>query len=313
MVKYKHMSFLIFALTYPFIWVLSRLPMRILYIKSDIFFFLIYYVFRYRKQVVYDNISLVFPEKSSEEKKRISKLFFKHFTDLFMESVKAFSISEKEILKRYKYKNPELINDFVKQGKSIALVGAHQANWEWSISLPLIAAGNIYGAYTKLGNKYFEKAVRDSREKFGIIGYKTSDTVKGMQKNYTEKIQGLYILLSDQSPQLHKTHYWTEFFGVKVPIHTGAEMLAKKFDLVVVNYVTRKVKRGHYETEFQMLTESPRAYVDGYEITDKYLALTEENVKKQPELYLWSHKRFKHRDKFEEWQKMRVAKPKTKK
>ncbi|TXD49003.1 MULTISPECIES: lysophospholipid acyltransferase family protein [unclassified Polaribacter] len=307
------MSFLIFALTYPFIWVLSRLPMRILYIKSDIFFFLIYYVFRYRKQVVYDNISLVFPEKSSEEKKRISKLFFKHFTDLFMESVKAFSISEKEILKRYKYKNPELINDFVKQGKSIALVGAHQANWEWSISLPLIAAGNIYGAYTKLGNKYFEKAVRDSREKFGIIGYKTSDTVKGMQKNYTEKIQGLYILLSDQSPQLHKTHYWTEFFGVKVPIHTGAEMLAKKFDLVVVNYVTRKVKRGHYETEFQMLTESPRAYVDGYEITDKYLALTEENVKKQPELYLWSHKRFKHRDKFEEWQKMRVAKPKTKK
>lgn len=304
------MSFLIFALTYPFIWVFSRLPMRILYIQSDVLFFLIYYVFRYRKQVVYDNISLVFPEKSSQEKKQISKLFFKHFTDLFMESVKAFSISEKEILKRYKYKNPELINDLVKQGKSIALVGAHQANWEWSVSLPKVLDGNIYGAYTKLGNKYFEKVVRDSREKFGIIGFKTSETVKGMQKNFSKKIQGSYILLSDQSPQLPKTFYWKEFFGIKVPIHTGAEMLAKKFDLVVVNYVTKKIKRGYYETDFQMLAEYPKEYKD-YEITDKYLALTEENVKKQPELYLWSHKRFKHKDKFDEWQKMKVAKPKT--
>jgi KDO2-lipid IV(A) lauroyltransferase len=309
--KNKPMPFLIFALTYPLIWVFSRLPMRILYIKSDVFFFLIFYVLRYRKKIVYDNISLAFPEKSSEEKKKILRLFFKHFTDLFMESVKAFSISEKEILKRYKYKNPELINDLVKQGKSIALVGAHQANWEWSISLPLALEGSIYGAYTKLGNKYFEKAVRDSREKFGVLGYKTSETVKGMQKNFSEKIQGLYILLSDQSPQLHKTHYWTEFFGVKVPIHTGAEMLAKKFDLVVVNYVTTKVKRGFYETEFQLVVENPRDYKE-YEITDKYLALTEENVKKQPELYLWTHKRFKHRNKFEEWQKMKVAKPKTK-
>lgn len=286
--------------------------MRILYIISDVFFFLIYYVFKYRKKIVYDNISLAFPKKSSEEKEQISKLFFKHFTDLFMESVKAFSISEKEILKRYTYKNPELINNLVKQGKSIALVGAHQANWEWSISLPKVLEGNLYGAYTKLGNKYFEKAVRNSREKFGIIGYKTSETVKGMQKNFSKKIQGLYILLSDQSPQLTKTFYWNEFFGVKVPIHTGAEMLAKKFDLVVVNYVTKKVKRGYYETEFQMLAENPKEY-NNYEITDKYLTLTEENIKKQPELYLWSHKRFKHRDKFEEWQKMKVAKPKTKK
>ncbi|MBT4412627.1 MAG: lipid A biosynthesis acyltransferase, partial [Polaribacter sp.] len=152
------MQFLVFALTYPFIWLFSRLPMRILYIKSDIFFFLIYYVFRYRKNVVLENLRLAFPEKSEAERKKISRNFFKHFTDLFMESVKAFSISEKEILKRYTYKNPELVNDFTKQGKSIALVAAHQANWEWSISLPLVLEGKVNGAYTKLGNTYFEKA-----------------------------------------------------------------------------------------------------------------------------------------------------------
>jgi KDO2-lipid IV(A) lauroyltransferase len=306
------MQFLVFALTYPFIWLFSRLPMRILYIKSDIFFFLIYYVFRYRKNVVLENLRLAFPEKSEAERKKISKNFFKHFTDLFMESVKAFSISEKEILKRYTYKNPELVNDFTKQGKSIALVAAHQANWEWSISLPLVLEGKVNGAYTKLGNTYFEKAVRSSREKFGVSGYKTSETVKGMQRNFAEKTQGLYILLSDQSPQVHKTFYWSTFFGVKVPIHTGAEMLAKKFDLVVINYVTRKVKRGYYETEFQLITETPKEF-DNYQITDKYLRLTERNVIQQPELYLWSHKRFKHRNSFDEWQKMRASKQKTKK
>jgi len=306
------MQFLVFALTYPFIWLFSRLPMRILYIKSDVFFFLIYYVFRYRKTVVLENLKLAFPEKSEAERIQIAKGFFKHFTDLFMESVKAFSISEKEILKRYTYKNPELVNNLTKQGRSIALVAAHQANWEWSISLPLVLDGTVNGAYTKLGNTYFEKVVRTSREKFGVLGYKTSETVKGMQKNFIEKTQGIYILLSDQSPQIHKTFYWSTFFGVKVPMHTGAEMLAKKFDLVVINYVTRKVKRGYYETEFQLITETPKEF-DNYQITDKYTRLTESNIKQQPELYLWSHKRFKHRNNFEEWEQMKVSKQKTKK
>ena len=290
------MQFLIFAISYPIIWLLSRLPMRVLYLFSDFFYFLIYTVFSYRKKVVLENLRLAFPEKSDEERKIISRKFFSHFTDLFIESIKAFSISEKQILKRYTYKNPELINDLAKQGKSIALVGAHQANWEWSFGMRLVVDITTYGAYTKLGNKYFEKVVKTSREKFGFKGYKTVDTVKGMQENFKNKVQALYLLLSDQSPQPHKTFYWSEFFGVKVPIHTGAEMLAKKFDLVVVNYISRKVKRGYYEAEFQLITKTPKDFED-YQITDKYIALTEENIKQQPELYLWSHKRFKHRDK----------------
>jgi KDO2-lipid IV(A) lauroyltransferase len=302
------MQFLAFAITYPFIYLLSRLPMRVLYALSDFFFFLMYNVIGYRKKVVLENLKLAFPKKSEEERKKIAKDFFKHLTDLIMESVKAFSISEKEISKRYTYKNPELVNNFTKQGRSIALVAAHQANWEWSISLPLVLDGNVSGAYTKLGNPYFEKVVRSSREKYGIIGYKTSETVKGMQKNFAEKTQGLYILLSDQSPQLHKTFYWNEFFGVQVPMHTGAEMLAKRFDLVVINYITRKVKRGYYETEFQLITDTPKEFED-YQITDKYTRLTENNIKQQPALYLWSHKRFKHRNSFEEWQKVKAFKP----
>ena len=290
------MNFIVFAIAYPIIWVLSRLPMRVLYIKSDFLYVLMYYVIGYRKKVVLENLKLSFPEKSDQELKKISKKFFKHLIDLIMESVKAFTISKKEISKRYTYKNAEMVNKYIKQGRNIALVGAHQANWEWSISLPLVLNVDIYGAYTKLNNKYFEKWVRNSREKFGIIGYKTSETVRGMQKNFNTKKKGAYILLSDQSPQPHKTYYWRDFFGIKVPIHTGAEMLSKKFDLVVINYVTRKVKRGYYETDFQLITDSPKEFKD-YEITDKYTELTEKNIRLQPAFYLWSHKRFKHRDK----------------
>ena len=275
---------------------MSRLPMRILYIKSDFLYLLMYYVIGYRKKVVLENLKLSFHEKSDKELKKISKKFFKHLTDLIMESIKSFTISKKQISKRYTYKNTEMVNKYVQQGKNIALVGAHQANWEWSISLPLVLNIDLYGAYTKLNNKYFEKWVRNSREKFGVIGYKTSDTVRGMQKNFNNKKQGAYILLSDQSPQPHKTYYWRDFFGIKVPIHTGAEMLSKKFDLVVINYVTRKVKRGYYETDFQLITDSTKEFKD-YQITDKYTELTEKNIRLQPEFYLWSHKRFKHRDK----------------
>lgn len=290
------MNFIVFAIAYPLIWVFSRLPMRILYLKSNIIYLFMFYITGYRKKVVLENLKLSFPKKTEAELRIISKKFFKHFIDLIMESVKAFSISKKQLSKRYTYKNPELVNAFVKEGRNIALVGAHQANWEWSIGISMVLDIDVYGAYTKLNNKYFEKWVRKSREKFGVIGYKTSDTVRGIQKNMNDNKQGAYILLSDQSPQPHKTYYWREFFNIKVPVHTGAEMLSKKFDLVVINYVTRKIKRGYYETEFQLITDTPKEF-DDYQLTDKYTKLTEENIKVQPEFYLWSHRRFKHRDK----------------
>lgn len=290
------MQFLIFTLTYPIIWLLSKLPMRILYFFSDVFFMLIYYVFKYRKKVVYNNISLAFPEKSDLEIKSISKKFFKHFCDIFFESIKSFSISKEEIMKRYTYKNPEIINNIAKKGQSITLLGAHQANWEWLNNLPIVANIDCFASYTNLENVYFDKIIKNSREKFGFNTYKKLDTIKGMISNLTNNKKGLYLLLSDQSPQITNKLYWTEFLGIKVPIHTGAEILSKRFNLAVVNYTTNKIKRGYYETEFTLITETPNNF-DKYQITDNYLKITELAIRNNPEHYLWSHKRFKHKDK----------------
>ena len=272
---------------------------------------LLHYAIGYRKEVIFRNISYAFPEKSTEEKQQIVKKFYRHFTDIMVESIKSFSISEKQILKRYHYKNPELVNKYTKEGKSIALVSAHLANWEWSFSLPLVLDTKVFGAYNKLKNEALEKNLKENREKFGVTGATTSNFMKLISHNFKNNIQGAYILLSDQSPRIDKTYYWKEFFGVKVPVHTGAEMLAKKNNLVVINYCAKKIKRGYYEIEFELIAENPNEYKD-YKITDIFLSLTEKNIKAQPELYLWSHKRFKYKDSFEEWEKFQESREKTK-
>lgn len=306
------MNFIIFCLTYPLIWLFSRLPMFVLYLISDFFYGLLYYVFGYRKAVILKNISFAFPEKSTKEKEAIAKKFYRHFTDIMVESIKSFSISEKQILKRYKYSNPEVVNKYAKEGKSIALVSAHLSNWEWSFGLPLVINSKVFGAYNKLRNETFEKTLKENREKFGVKGATTSDFIKMIKSNFENGIQGAYILLSDQSPMVEKTFHWSEFFGVKVPVHTGAEMLAKNHDLVVINYRATKIKRGYYKTDFEVIAENPKDFKD-YEITEKFLRITERNVREQPECYLWSHNRFKHKNRFEEWQKIQEAKQQTKK
>ncbi|WP_369791951.1 lysophospholipid acyltransferase family protein [Tenacibaculum sp. 47A_GOM-205m] len=304
--NFSKMNFLTFIITYPFIWFLSRLPMRILYIFSDFFFLILYYIIGYRKKVATKNLKTAFPNKKETEINRISKKFFKHFVDILFESVKSFAISKNELQKRYKYVNPELINEYARQGRSIALVGSHQANWEWAVGMPLSVDINCFGAYKKIKNPYFDKLIKGSRTKFGFEAVPTSLFNRSLYEKHSNKIQYLYLLLSDQSPQIRKTRYWATFLNEKVPVHTGAEVLAKKYNSVVVNMKTTKIKRGYFEIEFELITDSPNDF-DNFEITDKYLAITEKNIKAQPEYYLWTHNRFKHKNKYEQWLEIKKA------
>ncbi len=296
------MQLLVYILVYPIIWLISILPFRILYLKSNFISFFFYYIIGYRKKVVFDNLKIAFPEKSNNELKSIRRKFYRHFVDIFMEMIKSFTISKKTLDKHYKYTNLELFDELYKDGKSVVLVGSHYANWEWIVGLSPHIKYKGYAAYTKVNNKYFNNKVLKSRERFGATFIKTSGIISRMEKNKKEKIQSIYGLLSDQSPQLKKTHYWSEFFGVKVPIHTGAEMLAKKYNMNVVYIHTKKVKRGYYETTFELITDDVKKYSD-YELSDVFLRKTEQQILQKPEHYFWTHNRFKHKDKYEEFLK----------
>ena len=286
---------LVFYLSYPIIWLFSKLPFRVLYIISDGIYFLFFYVIGYRKKVVLDNLKLVYPQKPEKELKGIQKKFFGHFVDTLIEAIKAITISETSIKKRYTYKNIELIDQLYKEGKSIILTGAHYGNWEWVVGMPMITKIDCYTSYTKIQNTNFENLIKNSRSKFGMKCVKSSDIIKSIVKNVKQQKQGLYLLIADQSPMLQKNQYWTKFLNINVPIFTGAEMISKKFDFAVVNMNTTQIKRGYYESEFELITDTPRELEDN-EITNRYLRITEQHIYKKPELYLWSHKRFKHKD-----------------
>lgn len=290
------MQLLVYILVYPLIWLISILPFRLLYFLSDIFFVIIYYLIGYRKKVVLYNLQLAFPNKSNDELLVIRKKFYHHFVDVFMEMIKSFTVSEKEIKKRYSYPNIDFFHELYKDGRSVILTGAHYGNWEWIMSLNLVVDYKGYAAYTKVNNYYFNKKILKTRERFDVVLTQTSKTIMAIEYNKKNNVQAMYGLLSDQSPLLKKTHYWAKYLNVKVPMHTGAEMLAKKYDMNMVFMKTKKLKRGFYETTFSLITKEPTKYKD-YDLTDIFIKKVEEQIYDQPEYYFWTHKRFKHKDK----------------
>lgn len=290
------MQFLIFIIAYPIIWLISKLPFPLLYLFSDFVCFLVYRVFGYRRKVVSENIAMALPHLPEKERLEIEKKFYSHMCDMFLEMVKTMSISQKEMERRFKLTNPEIYYDMEKKGKSIALLCAHYASYEWVISMNYHSTFEGYGIYKKINNKYFDKLVKDIRSKFKATLITTKETIPTIEKNYKAKHLGLYGFASDQSPQATKAIHWAKFMGIEVPVHTGAEMLAKRFDMNVIFLRVKKVKRGYYEATFELMADNPKEVPD-YQISDDFLRKVEKQIYEAPEFYLWTHKRWKHRKK----------------
>lgn len=289
------MQRLVYILVYPILWIVSRFPMWLLYFSSDCLFVLIYHIIGYRKKTVNENLRLVFPEKSSEEINHISIKFYHHLCDMVLETVKSISISEEELLKRFKPTNIEVVHAIEKKKKDVALMLAHYGSWEWIFILQRYVDYKGYAIYKRLANKYFDKMVKKIRAKYNTELITTKEAISKIRAAKLNKELTLNGFVSDQNPKHHKALHWKEFMGIKVPIHTGAEITAKKYDMAVIFVKVKKVKRGFYEATFEVITENPKEY-ENYEITDKFLTLVEEQIYEAPEYYLWTHKRWKHRD-----------------
>ena len=288
------MQFLLYLIIYPFIWIISILPFPVLYLLSDCVYFLVYRIFKYRKRVVRGNIALALPHLSEKERTVIEKKFYVHLCDLFLEMIKTLSISKKEIEKRYTFSNMEVYYELEKKEKSIALLCAHYASYEWAVSMNYHIHFMGYGVYKKLANPYFDTLVRKIRSKFKSHLIDSKETIPTMATNFRNKNYSLYGLVSDQSPKLSATHHWEKFMGIEVPVHTGGEMLAKKYDMNVIFLKTKKLKRGHYEGSFEILCDENIKDIPNYEITSNFLKLVEQQIYDAPEFYLWTHKRWKH-------------------
>ena len=290
------MQRLVYILVYPLLWGISRLPFRVLYMLSDLLFFILYRFIGYRKKVVRANLQLVFPNWDISEIKRTEKAFYAHMCDMFLEMIKTMGIRNEAIVQRFTFTNLDVIRRFEDQGKSIMVIFPHYASWEWALALNAHVQSKGYGTYQPINNRYFDQMVRDIRAKFGLTLITTRETRSTVAQNTEEGILSSYGIISDQSPMLSKTKYWGKFMGIEVPMHVGAEEMCKKHDLPAVYLKVKKVKRGFYQGSFIVLSDDPTSVPD-YEITDAFFRETEKSILEEPEYYFWTHRRWKHRGK----------------
>lgn len=288
------MNLLVYIILYPLIWIISKSSFRLIYLFSDFLYLILYHVISYRKKLVRKNLALALPEKTFLERKIIEKKYYKHLSDLFLESFKSLNISEVDIKKRYSFKNIELLDELYKKKKNIILMGGHYASWEWFFIIDRLTDYRINAIYKKLSNKYFDSLIKKIRSKYNGNLISTKNTFKEILKNTKLKGLNIYGFASDQSPKKNKATYWNNFLNNFVPFHTGAEIIAKKYDMAVVYMNVEKLKRGYYLASFELITDKPKKYKD-FKITEDFIKLLENQIFKAPEYYTWTHNRFKHR------------------
>ncbi len=272
---------------------ISYLPFWILFGISDVLYLFLRFVIKYRKKVISENLTNAFPEKTELEIKNITNKFYRHFCDVFVETIKSHSISTKQMSKRMKFKNIELLNEYFDNGRSIVLLGMHYNNWEWNSVLSLKSKHNVTVIYNPMrGNKSFDNFMFKLRTRWGctfVPVHKSRRIVFEIAKAETPVI--LALGADQTAPPSSK--FWTTFLNREAPFFSGPEKIASHSNLPVFFHYMRKVKRGMYEVDFIPLFENPKE-VEPNEILLSYIRIMEELIAKEPAYYLWSHRRWKH-------------------
>lgn len=270
------------------------MPFWILYGVADLVFVLLYYVFGYRKKVVRTNLINSFPKKSNAELKSIERKFYRYFCDLTLETFKTLTISNKNASKRCRLdeESQNLLNRFHADKQSIILVMGHFGNWELAGAASASQLQHkLYVIYHPLTNNYFDSLMIFMRTRLGNKLYAMNDTLKGMIRDKDEITATAFI--ADQTPH-PKGAYWTTFLNQDTPVFFGTEKIARKLNYPVVFFNVKRIKRGYYKMFAEVLFDNPKETNEG-EISEAHTNRLEEEIIKQPEIWLWSHRRWKHK------------------
>ncbi len=269
---------------------LSYLPLNVLYILSDGLFIVLFHITKYRRAVVAENLKNAFPEKDITERNQITIQYYRYLCDLIIESVKMISISKAEAMERFKFVNPELLQEYFDQNKSILAAAGHYGNWEMASNVGLTTDKKTLVVYKPLTNQIFERFLKKVRSRFNakMIPMKTSfREILSYRKEPT-----ISILISDQTPVRSDAHFFTTFLNQPTAVFLGIEKLAKSYNYPVVFCDVKVVKRGHYTCEFVPLIEEPKLTAE-HEITQAHVKYLEKMIQKEPQYWIWSHKRWK--------------------
>jgi Kdo2-lipid IVA lauroyltransferase/acyltransferase len=282
-----------YYLTVPLLLFISYLPSSVLYRLAEIAAFVLEHIIRYRRQVVWQNLTRSFPEKSNDELQAISSQSYRHLAYRAVEGVKCFTISKAEVHERVSIKNPELIHNFYNKKRHIVLLVGHIASWEYggykaSLTYPYKTSGVV----SLVKNPYFNDLIQKSRGKFGMHLVAMRDSKNFFDKHLDELT--LTVFISDQSPSNTKTCYWTNFLNQESAFMTGGERYARLHNCVAIYPKIVQTTRGNYSVELLLIEEHPQQAPPNA-ITEKYVRILEQHIKEHPADWLWSHKRWKHK------------------
>jgi len=283
------MQAIAFYIFFPFIWLVSRLPPRIAYVLSDVVFVILFYIIRYRKDVIINNLKTAFPDKKQHQIYALYKKSTQHFCDSFIEVILSMGLSEQEMRKRFVYTNVALAKDLYEKRKPVVILFGHQSSYEWTMCFDGQSDYKVIAVYKPLANKYFNDLIVKIRKKFNSTLIPSRLATKEIGRSIESGELALYGLVADQAPARYRATHFTTFFNKTSAVFTGGERLARKHNTAVVFLAVEKVKRGFYEATFHTITENA-ADTEEWEITDQFFDLLEQQIKKQPEYYLWSHK-----------------------
>lgn len=291
----------VYHILFFLLYLLSLLPMRLLYLLSDGLFFPLFHIVKYRRKVVEKQLDECFPEKSMQERRVIERQFYHFFCDYLVEVIKLFSISKKEMMRRMKFIGIEQVREELKDKKFCFLYLGHYCNWEYIASLsywlPEIHCGQIYH---RIYNQAFDELFLKLRGQFGGESILMKDTLRRILTLRNQEKKVMIGFIADQLPKWENMHHWTTFLNHDTSFFIGAERIAKQVDAALYYVDVERVKRGYYQVRFRLMTLHPKEFPD-YELTDQYARLLEESIRRQPAYWLWTHKRWKRTK--EEWLK----------
>ena len=283
-----------FTLVYAFFYMLSLLPMWVLYRLADVGYLLIYYVLKYRRGIVRQNLVSSFPEKTNSEIVNIEKQFYRWFADYFLESIKLLSISRKQLAKRLTIINADLIENDFKEGTHVAAILGHYCNWEWLSAVTIGLPNNRVVAlvYKPIKNKIINHLFYCLRSSQRGVPVAKNDILRALVKYKKQQTMTLFGYIADQSPRWQNIHLWLPFLHHQTPVFTGSERIMRKMNNAVYYAEMSRPKRGYYTCTFRLITKEPNSLPEN-DITRRFFEMLEVSIKAQPHLYLWTHNRWK--------------------
>ena len=281
-------------IAYGLVWALSFLPLGVLYVLADVLYVVMYRVARYRLGVVRENLRRVFPGMGERERRGVERRFYRHLADVTVELARMWHMGEREMRRRCVFRNAGLVEGYLREGRSVVAALGHYGNWEWMASFALwMEGGDFLVLYKRLRDGVVDGMMRRVRGRFGAVPVERREALRVMARRLGEGRPFLAGFIADQSPNGHNLGFWMDFLGQDTAVLTGAERIARRYGLPVVSVRTRRTRRGYYEVEFVEVCRNPRELEEG-EVTRRYTRMLEEEVRREPALWLWSHRRWKH-------------------